>query len=85
MSIQFVVVSRLLSDLSMLVCIVIAGLDFLIFNGFIFPSPIVRGATSPSGASPEATIEESEAIEASVKKGTEDAEVDLEAQFKRSV
>ncbi len=50
----------LLSDLGMLVFVVIAGLDFVAFNRFIFPSQIVSVATSSSGVSPGTTVTEKE-------------------------
>ncbi len=66
----------LLSNLSTFVFVAIAGLDLVALNRFIFPTPTVRGATSPSsGVSPEAPIEESETIEAPAKKESEEAEV----------
>jgi cellulose synthase/poly-beta-1,6-N-acetylglucosamine synthase-like glycosyltransferase len=57
----------LLSNFSTFVFVVIAGLDLVILNRFIFPTPIVRGATSS---------EESATLEALAKKESEEAEVD---------
>ena len=59
-----------LSNLSMLVFVLIAGLDFVLLNRFVFPSPVVKGATS------SLSIEESETSEALVKEKTGAAQVD---------
>ncbi len=64
----------ILSNLSILVFVVIAGLDFVIFNRFIFPSPIVRR----TGSSPSLlSSEESETVKALAKDETEGTDLNL--------